>query len=217
MFDNNKYTSLYYRIINNATSKNRIKRRTTHKNYEYFESHHIVPRSLGGVDTKENLVLLTPREHFICHYLLCKMVKSHTYQWNKLVRAFTFMYASSTLQNRYMNSRLYEFARKSIGTIMSKSQSGSSNSQYGKVWVSNILKMHSCKIDSKDLDTYIKNGYIQKRVISWDKFIIEQCQETNELQKAIQKINNKINQLNQEKEILMNKLESIKLNMVPRA
>jgi hypothetical protein len=100
---------------------------------------------------------------------------------------------------------------------MSKSQSGSSNSQYGKVWVSNILKMHSCKIDSKDLDTYIKNGYIQKRVISWDKFIIEQCQETNELQKAIQKINNKINQLNQEKEILMNKLESIKLNMVPRA
>src|SRR6185312_1295898 len=38
----------------------------------YTEIHHIVPRSLGGTDTSENLVRLTYREHFIAHWLLTK-------------------------------------------------------------------------------------------------------------------------------------------------
>lgn len=38
-----------------------------------YERHHILPRSLGGTDGPENLVLLTPREHFIAHLLLAKM------------------------------------------------------------------------------------------------------------------------------------------------
>lgn len=36
----------------------------------YYESHHIIPKSMGG---KEE-VLLTAKEHFICHLLLCKML-----------------------------------------------------------------------------------------------------------------------------------------------
>ena len=36
----------------------------------YFEKHHIQPRSLGGSNDPENLVLLTPREHYIAHLLL---------------------------------------------------------------------------------------------------------------------------------------------------
>jgi hypothetical protein len=40
---------------------------------EYGEKHHIVPRSLGGNNSKENLVRLTAREHFICHALLAEM------------------------------------------------------------------------------------------------------------------------------------------------
>jgi hypothetical protein len=43
------------------------------KGAEYFESHHIVPRSLGGSNKNDNRVLLTFKEHFICHHLLTKM------------------------------------------------------------------------------------------------------------------------------------------------
>jgi hypothetical protein len=37
---------------------------------EDFELHHILPRCLGGSDSKENLVKLTPEEHFVAHQLL---------------------------------------------------------------------------------------------------------------------------------------------------
>jgi len=39
----------------------------------YKEKHHIMPKCIGGLDIKENLVELTAREHFLCHILLCKI------------------------------------------------------------------------------------------------------------------------------------------------
>ena len=64
MFLQNKYTAWYYSIINRATC--RIIN-------GYFERHHIIPKCLGGVNSSENVVHLTAREHFICHRLLSKM------------------------------------------------------------------------------------------------------------------------------------------------
>ncbi len=37
---------------------------------EYTEVHHIVPRCIGGDNSKSNLVRLTPEEHFVAHQLL---------------------------------------------------------------------------------------------------------------------------------------------------
>lgn len=39
----------------------------------YVEKHHILPRSLGGGDEPENLIALTPEDHFFAHLLLAKM------------------------------------------------------------------------------------------------------------------------------------------------
>ena len=39
----------------------------------YYERHHIVPRSLGGSDTPDNLVYLSGRAHFIAHWILYKI------------------------------------------------------------------------------------------------------------------------------------------------
>jgi hypothetical protein len=50
-----------------------IKQAKTRKLDGYKEKHHIIPKCIGGLDTKENLVELTAREHFICHRLLCKI------------------------------------------------------------------------------------------------------------------------------------------------
>ena len=42
----------------------------------YYESHHIIPRNLGGQDTEDNLVLLTVSEHVQAHYLIALREKS---------------------------------------------------------------------------------------------------------------------------------------------
>ena len=63
IFIDNKYTRVYYSIIDRAKTRSIS---------SYTEKHHIIPRSLGGTDAKENLVPLTAREHFICHLLLTK-------------------------------------------------------------------------------------------------------------------------------------------------
>lgn len=39
----------------------------------YFERHHIVPKSMGGSNRKDNIVNLTAREHFVAHLLLYKI------------------------------------------------------------------------------------------------------------------------------------------------
>lgn len=69
MFLENKYTRWYKSIIENVRKSCR-----TRGNGTYYESHHIVPKTLGGDNSQSNLVLLTPKEHFICHRLLCKML-----------------------------------------------------------------------------------------------------------------------------------------------
>jgi hypothetical protein len=40
---------------------------------DYTERHHIVPRCMNGGDEPENIVNLTPEEHYLAHQLLIKM------------------------------------------------------------------------------------------------------------------------------------------------
>lgn len=67
MFLNNKYYCWYLSIVKKAQLENRSK-----TGNGQYDSHHIIPKSMGGSNKKENLVLLTPKEHFLCHLLLFK-------------------------------------------------------------------------------------------------------------------------------------------------
>ena len=40
---------------------------------ECFENHHIIPKCMAGSDDPDNLVYLTPEEHFLAHRLLIKI------------------------------------------------------------------------------------------------------------------------------------------------
>jgi hypothetical protein len=62
----NKYTKYYNQLVESRKLLNRTFQTG-------FEKHHIVPKSLGGNDTKSNLVVFTPREHCLAHMLLAKM------------------------------------------------------------------------------------------------------------------------------------------------
>lgn len=58
----------YLKIHDNIITKAKSEKRS--KKSGIFELHHIIMKSIGGDDSIENTVLLTPREHFIIHLLL---------------------------------------------------------------------------------------------------------------------------------------------------
>jgi NUMOD3 motif len=111
IFIDNKYTRWYYNIVNNA------KTRTT---FGYTESHHIIPKSCGGDNSKANLVKLTAKEHFICHLLLTKAVDDNFR--SKMIYAFHGMKAKQPKQIRYISnleigSKLYQKLKEELSTI----------------------------------------------------------------------------------------------------
>jgi hypothetical protein len=112
LFKNNKYTLWYFRIIDNAKLQGRSKGGGT-----YYESHHVIPKSMGGSDATDNRVLLTAREHFICHALLVKMVECER-AYCSMVFALNGMKRSAN--QRYMNAKLYEVNRKRLAKVMSE-------------------------------------------------------------------------------------------------
>jgi hypothetical protein len=79
-FVKNKYFNTYSRIIDRAISENRI------YNSDIHEYHHPMPKCLGGVD----IVILTFKEHYICHWLLTKFTKGQ--DRHKMIMAMSFFY-----------------------------------------------------------------------------------------------------------------------------
>lgn len=99
------YEKTYYDYIAHVKTLNRSK-----DDGIYYERHHIIPRSLGGLDTEENLVLLTAKEHYYAHYFLwkfnpCRQTAYAFYMMNTMI---------SSTQKRYINARLYEESRKAF-------------------------------------------------------------------------------------------------------
>lgn len=91
MFLNNKYTKIYYNIINRAIEQHRIKER-----HDGFQTHHIIPRCFGGTDDATNLVVLTYKEHRVCHHLLINMTANDA--------KYKMMYAYKLFNKHYDTS-----------------------------------------------------------------------------------------------------------------
>lgn len=115
LFLDNKYTKCYFSIVNKA--KSRVLPPDT-----YLEKHHILPRSLGGNNSKDNLVSLTGREHFICHILLTKMTTGKEYF--SMMHAAIGMKRSRSYQERYINNRIYETLKKEYSAIIGQRNKG---------------------------------------------------------------------------------------------
>lgn len=112
----NKYTRIYYQIIDRAVHRTLV---------GYKEKHHIIPQSLGGSNDNSNLVHLTAREHFICHWLLTKMTESDDRA--KMVYALRMMSVTNEHQQRYITqitARVYESYRKEHATNHSRIMKG---------------------------------------------------------------------------------------------
>ena len=100
----------------------------------YTEKHHILPESLGGLDTYENLTILTAREHFICHWLLTKIYKDGDAHW-KMLNAIRIMRAENKNQQRYftkITSRVYGNLKEEYSRLQSERMRGENNPMFGK-------------------------------------------------------------------------------------
>jgi len=89
------YLRIYNEIIDNAKNRNKLNC--------YMEKHHIIPKSEGGGDTNDNLVYLTPKEHFIAHKLLYKIEPTN---YNRML---SFLMMSNRFNIKWGN--LYEDAK----------------------------------------------------------------------------------------------------------
>lgn len=108
----------YQKIYNHL-----IERAKTRTLDQYKERHHIIPRCMEGTDNLDNLVDLTPEEHYVAHQLLVKIYPENS----SLVYAAKMM-CLNLLGNRSKN-KLYGWLRKRHSEIMSETWTGKSKSR----------------------------------------------------------------------------------------
>jgi len=106
---------IYTQLIDRARQEARTKGKQV-----YYEVHHIKPKALGGTGKNHewkhhsNLVLLTAKEHFIAHLLLCEI-----YPINEKLKRALWALVNATKDNRYrVSARVYERTKQAyIQTI----------------------------------------------------------------------------------------------------
>ena len=107
MFTKNKYYKIYMALIEDRGLRK--------PRGDFYESHHIIPRSLGGNNDSTNLVNLTPREHFFAHLLLSKFTSGEGQI--KMTHALRMM-SNFTKSKKLINSHQYELSKSIIYKIL---------------------------------------------------------------------------------------------------
>lgn len=143
MFINNKYTKIYMNLVDTRKRINRHK-----GDGQLYESHHIIPKCMGGSNSLSNRVLLTPREHFIAHLLLSKSVEQQ-YKQKMYCALVRFMGKKSTKSGIKINSRIYQSIIHNNRIYMM----GENNPFYGKRHTEEARK----KISSKNKEYHLSN------------------------------------------------------------
>lgn len=149
------YEQIYNAIVAKAKSEDRKKI----KGGIYYEAHHIIPRCMGGDGNAydilhTNIILLTAKEHYMAHKLLCEIYPDN----NKLRYALWCMVSAGRLGNkRYIPSgRIYTQLREAYslsikGKIITEEQKK-------KISAANKGKVHSEEF-KKNLSNINKGKY----------------------------------------------------------
>ena len=171
------YQNIYNQIIHRAQ---------TRQLEGYVEKHHVVPKCLGGNNSKSNIVQLTAREHFICHMLLCEIYPNNS----KLKYALFLMSIGKqkTKDKQYkISNRTYERLKLEhalflIGKKQNDETKKKKSNTMKNVWFSKT-KEEIAVISTKRWNTRVKNGtnkqteqhkqkisiLLKGRKITWDR------------------------------------------------
>jgi ATP/maltotriose-dependent transcriptional regulator MalT len=109
---------------------------------QIYEIHHVVPKSMGGDDSNENMIKLTPREHFLAHWLLWRIHRNREMSF-----AFFSMcqYRKGNRKQFKISSRAYEEARLSRKTVgvSDETRKKMSEAKRGKIYSEETKKRMS--------------------------------------------------------------------------
>lgn len=157
------YLKIYNDLINDAKNNPKIE--------QYKESHHIIPKCLGGKKSKSNLVKLTARQHFIAHWLLYKIYKTSSlaHAWNCMSRV------SVGQEKRLINSHGFKYARENRNKILSINSMGPKNHFYGKKHKEETKLILSRLNKGKDTRT-------KEQLLNWIEKVAKK--KSSDLQKA---------------------------------
>lgn len=161
------YEKLYFDYINYIKSLNRKHYKKYDKRYVYYEKHHIIPKSLGGTDDLNNLVLLTAREHYLAHYMLTKI-----YPCYSMIAAFLLICNTTKYKkDRIKTSKQYENVRKK--------------------WSKELTELNEVRYKNGKMNNFLYN---RKGKSSWNKNklcpII--CITTGKIYNSIQEVANEL-------------------------
>lgn len=173
--------------------ESRIKLSRSKKDGNYYEKHHIIPKCLGGSNRKENLILLTAKEHFIAHLLL-HYARPHS-------KSLAYgLWCLCTMSNGYKlkSSRLFSYLRERVLTdfnpskkeenkIKSSERMTKNNPMKGKISPNRGIDVSSLYGDkiSKGLKKYFKNnlnGFANKQ---HSQVSIDKMKANNKMSKKV--------------------------------
>lgn len=164
------YKKIYESLILRAKNRDVIE--------GYTEKHHILPVCIGGDSSKENIVRLTPEEHYLAHQLLVKMFPKGSAERQKLIYAARAM---AVFQDRRSNNKLYGWVRREHANTLSALYKGVGNPMYGKTPWNKFLpaekqsfygRKHTetTKTIISEKNAGQKNGMFQKK--PWNKGLV---------------------------------------------
>ena len=161
----------------------------------YSEVHHIVPRSMGGTNDKNNLIRLTARQHFIAHWMLWKAYggkmtmafHAMVYRYNKKIKRYTKVNSRTHsklieehaslisilhMNNKYaLGNKWTEESKQKMREIRSKQIIPRESYEKAKlkmaklVWMNNGIK--SCRVDDSLVEDNRKNGFVEGRLVAY--------------------------------------------------
>lgn len=104
---------------------------------DYCERHHVTPKCIGGGDDAENIVMLTPEEHYIAHLLLARIHRGN----HRVIWAAIIMTGGTSKMRR--NNKCHGWLRRIFAEKMAKLATGRTHSK------ETLEKLRAAKIGKK--------------------------------------------------------------------
>jgi hypothetical protein len=155
------YKNIYNQLIEKSITQSRKRYKKSDSKYVYYENHHIIPECFfinrkrkgpagwldGNPNAKENLVLLTPEEHYLAHQLLVKMYPEN----KKLVYALFALLPSSKKHQR--SNKMYGWIRRKypesikgkVGTMTGKTHTDATKAKMSKSQAGKVRSEETCE------------------------------------------------------------------------
>lgn len=142
---------------------------------DFYETHHIIPKSAGGTDTKENLVCLSLKQHFLVHYYLTfctqgQLKRKMCYAFKQMIftrdsfKEFDFKVIQELSEQYEKLLKNGFFKENYIRTEEIKANISKSVTQIntGKKWCNN--KVEEKFVTPDEFEILLENGYIAGRL-----------------------------------------------------